>query len=118
IAMLVSAVILGACNNNPSEQNNTPVTYSHHIPPGGNSWVVSKELSSGLTIDDQGITQWEESATKTNTYVKLKAAGELQVGLNAKVSTGNSTIAVTVNGQTKEVTISTTDFAVVNVGSF
>lgn len=119
IAMLVSVVVLGACEtSNTSEQTNTPVAYSHHIPPGGNSWVVSKELSSGLTIDDQGITQWEESATKINTYVKLKAAGEFQVGLNAKVSTGNSTIAVTVNGQTKEVTIATTDFAVVNVGSF
>lgn len=119
IAMLAGVVILGGCNNsNTNEQINTPVAYSDHIPPGGNSWVVSDEKGKGAAINEQGIQQWSQPSTKINTYVRLNATGELQLGLIAKVSEGSSTIAVSLGGQTKEVTLENTEFSVVNVGSF
>src|SRR5690606_3573184 len=118
IALLLSIVAVSACkNNDTTEQVDTPVVYSDHIPPGGNSWVVTKDQQQA-TINEQGIQQWNQPSTKINTYVKLNATGELQVGLTAKVSDGSSTIAVTVNGQTKEVTLENTEFEEPSVGTF
>ena len=118
IALLLSIVAVSACkNNDTTEQVDTPVVYSDHIPPGGNSWVVTKDQQQA-TINEQGIQQWNQPSTKINTYVKLNATGELQVGLTAKVSEGSSTIAVTVNGQTKEVTLENTEFEELSVGTF
>lgn len=119
IIMLMSIVLVSACKDNgQSEQIDAPIAYSDHIPPGGNSWVVNKDKQSSATINDQGIQQWEQSSTKINTYVRLNDTGELQVGLMAKVSEGSSTIAVTVNGQTKKVIVDNTEYEIENVGSF
>jgi len=119
ITILTSIVILSACkNSNHSEQTNIPIAYSDHIPPGGNSWVVSEDQGGTVNITDQGIQQWVQPTTKINTYVRLNGPGELQVGLIAKVNEGSSTITVTVNGQTKEVIMDNTDYTVVNVGTF
>lgn len=119
VIMLMSIVLVSACKDNgQSEQIDAPIAYSDHIPPGGNSWVVNKDEQSSATINDQGIQQWEQSSTKINTYVRLNDTGELQVGLMAKVSEGSSTIAVTVNGQTKEVIVDDTEYRIENVGSF
>lgn len=119
ITLLAGLMTMSACKD--SSLNKTigePIAYRHHVPPGGNSWVVNQDKQSRAEINDKGIAKWEQASTQINTYLKLNKSGELQLGLMAKVSEGSSTIALTVNGQTKEVTLDNTEFEIVNVGSF
>lgn len=119
ITMLLGFVVLNACKGtSSSEIEVNSIAYSYQIPPAGNSWVVSNHKQASVRIDQQGIQQWTDPSTKINTYVYLNDTGALQVGLNARVNQGSSTILVTINGQTKEVVIDNVEFKEVHVGSF
>lgn len=119
IMVFISLMSLNGCQkDNKDNATDIPQEFSYQIATGGNSWVVSENDGSNVTISDEGIQHWQQPSTKINTYVKLNSPGELHIGLNAKVAEGSSTIAVRLKGQAKKVTLTNTEFEAVGVETF
>lgn len=101
-----------------SAQNNKPLALNISIPPGGNSWVVNDVAENNVIISDAGIHSWTNENDIIRTYFKVYATGILNVGLNAKAPTGASTLKVTIGSQSREVTLSNTNYKDIEVGTF
>lgn len=116
-------LMAGSCTT-LSKQDNTEeisverLNFTDSIQPGGNSWVVNEVKDNRHLISDKGIRNWNDTNTIIRTYFKTDQTGQLNVGLNLKVSDGTSKIRVSLNGTTKEVQVSNHDFKTVDVGVF
>lgn len=69
-------------------------------------------------IHDDGFYGWTSPNSIVLTYFKTRARGKINVGLNMKVANGISTIKVSLNGVSKEVEVSNTEFEDIQVGVF
>ena len=83
----------------------------------GNSWVYNNPEETRTVVTKQGIENWESTNTKIRTYFKLENTGELKISLVAKNS-NNSSVKVTLNGKSEEVSISSDAFSSTHVGTF
>jgi len=96
----------------------TELDLSTKIPPGGNSWVVNDFTQNESIISDNGLHNWADLNSVIRTYFKTSASGNLHVGLNIKVPSGISKIKVTVGNETKNIEVSNTNYADIEVGMF
>ncbi|MCD2425114.1 DUF5077 domain-containing protein [Niabella pedocola] len=78
------------------------------IPMGGNAFVTNG--ASGATIYDDnnyGLHDWTNLSATISTYFKVANTGTLYLGVKGKAqSGGSSTIRLTVNGQSFDMTLS------------
>jgi hypothetical protein len=70
-----------------------------NVPIGGNSWTYN-----GGVINNTGLSNWNSSSTSINTYVLIPADGTLKISLLMNPG-GQSTIAVKIQGESKEISI-------------
>lgn len=115
-------LVVASCTTLP-RQDHTEVSMAklaltQHIAPGGNSWVVNDPKDNHNLISDKGIRNWSDSNSLIRTYFKTDQIGLLNVGLKLKVNGGISKLRVSLDGITKEVTVSNQDFETVDVGVF
>ena len=116
-------LVLGSCTT-LSKQDKTEgmslekLSLTDSIKPGGNSWVVNEVKDNRHLISDKGIRDWNDTNTIIRTYFKTDLAGQLNVGLNLKVTDGTSKLRVSLDGTTKEIQVSNQDFETVDVGVF
>ncbi|SMG18248.1 DUF3472 domain-containing protein [Arenibacter troitsensis] len=116
-------LVLGSCTT-LSKQDKTEgmplekLSLTDSIKPGGNSWVVNEVKDNRHIISDKGIRDWNDKNTIIRTYFKTDLAGQLNLGLNLKVSDGTSKLRVSLDGTTKEIQVSNQDFETVDVGVF
>jgi hypothetical protein len=95
----------------------TSLTFTKTIPMGSNSWVVDNLTQDQVVVSAEGIHNWTSTDDIIRTYV-YTGAGTLDIGFKAKSEDGTSKIQVTVGTITKEITLTPTEYATVNVGSF
>ncbi|WP_268225670.1 DUF3472 domain-containing protein [Sinomicrobium oceani] len=121
--VLLVAGLFASCINgngipgNTDEETEVP-EYTIRIPPGGNSWVVNDTGANEDVIFDSGIHNWTDTGQVTRTWFKVTAPGEIYVGLHAKAPTGASVLNVTLDGDTREITLENTDYEDVSIGKF
>ena len=89
-----------------------------HIPPGGNSWVTNNISENDTIISKKGIHNWSNLKNIIHTNFKTTSAGELHVGLNAKITKGTSKIRVSVGNTSKEISVSNTEYQNIEIGVF
>ena len=86
-------LVLGSCTT-LSKKDKTEgmslekLSLTDSIKPGGNSWVVNEVKDNRHIISDKGIRDWNDKNTIIRTYFKTDLAGQLNLGLNLKVSDG------------------------------
>ncbi len=97
-----------------AQENNTE--YIHRIPAGENSWV--KGVSERGVIRENGIRNWNDLNTKFNSYVRLNSHGNLHLGLQLRTPNGPSTLKITLNNESREITINNPDYKDLEVGTF
>ncbi|MBT32397.1 MAG: nematoblast specific protein [Thalassobius sp.] len=102
----------------PKDTDDETLNFTKRIPAGGNSWVFNDISQTENIIFDSGIHNWTSTDDVIRTYFWTNKSGSLHVGLNIKAPTGSSTIKVTVGDETKEVEVSNTDYADVEIGAF
>lgn len=124
VPIMLTVFLYCSCsgNDNPVEEpdpvdTETSLTFSKTVPIGSNSWVMGNLVQDQTVISVDGIHNWSSTADVIRTYVHT-GAGTLDVGLKAKSPDGTSKIKVTVGGSTKEITLTTTDYGTVEIGSF
>jgi len=94
-----------------------PLTFTKTIPIGANSWVIDNLEQDAVVISAEGIHNWTSTSDVIRTYINT-GAGTLDIGFNAKSPDGASKIQVKVGNTTKEITLSTTEYSTIEVGSF
>ncbi|HCW08784.1 MAG TPA: nematoblast specific protein [Cytophagales bacterium] len=83
--------------------NSVHVTSEHDsnkvsIPIGGNSWVNTKAL-----ITNDGLRDWLDSSTVCTTYFRVSHAGNLKLSLLLNTLGSSSTLKITINGKSTNV---------------
>lgn len=104
-------------NNNifgQENESNNPII----VPIEGNTWQVNLVDYEKSKISKNGITGWTNIRDKFRVYFKLSQSGELKLGLRAKVSSGNSKLKISLNGDAKEIEINNSENEIINVGNF
>ncbi len=85
----------------PGKQNN-PQTHDANkliVPVGGNTWTIN-----GGKVTNNGLIQWESSATIVKTYIYLSQSGTLNLSLNMNPG-GKNILKLTIQGVSKQVTV-------------
>ncbi|WP_218597843.1 DUF3472 domain-containing protein [Polaribacter sp. NJDZ03] len=95
----------------------TSLSFTKTIPIGSNSWVIDNLAQDLAIISADGIHNWSSTDDVIRTYVNT-GAGTLDVGFSAKSEDGTSKIKVTVGTITKEITLTSTEYTTIDVGSF
>lgn len=116
-------LLISSCNTlskQDSAMGQTGITeeYSVSIHPGGNSWVVNNLEVNHSVISEEGIRNWKNGNNVIRTYFKTDTGGKINVALNLKVISGSSNLKVSLNGKSKVIKVSNTEYQTVEVGSF
>ncbi len=84
------------------------------VPLGGNGWLSK---NSAATINKDGLSNWSSSNDTVSVYVRLEAAGNLNVQLKLKVPEGQSKIGVTIGKSVLTKVVLNKDEETVNFGT-
>lgn len=88
------------------------------VPMGGNSWVVDMHHQKQDVITTQGIVNWSDPQMKIRTWFKVDREGEIFVALRANGVNQKSKIKITLDNESKEVTINNSQNDTISVGRF
>lgn len=110
------SIMISACQNNTSSEE-APLEYTHRIPAGENSWNSHDQNLDHELITKEGIRNWNGS-DPIRIYFRTTEKGILNLGLNLKSDSENSSIKATLNGERKEIIIKNSDFSDIYLGQF
>ncbi|WP_278553456.1 DUF3472 domain-containing protein [Elizabethkingia bruuniana] len=89
------------------------------IPLAGNAFITQKAPDATTTISREGLTKWNSTGSIASTYFRVDRPGQIILGIKAKSGTsGSSTLKVSLNGISKNVTINSSAFSDYNIGTF
>ncbi len=88
------------------------------IPTEGNSWFFLSPGADNEQVINPGNTSWTNPQFVHRTYFRLQRAGEVHIGIKAKVASGTSALKVDFDGKQVELNLSSTDFEDVYIGTF
>ncbi|WP_229212285.1 DUF3472 domain-containing protein [Duganella sp. HH105] len=72
---------------------------SKTVALAGNAFITSAPADAEEEINGNGLANWSNPATVTSAYFRMATAGQVTLGLDARLAgSSNSTIRVTVNG--------------------
>ncbi|WP_157859421.1 DUF3472 domain-containing protein [Chryseobacterium angstadtii] len=119
----IFALIAFFCCHNLATASINAFPYSFYklaneVPLAGNAFITTAASGSTEVINNNGLANWTKANTVISTYFKVGNSGALSISLKAKVPSGNSTIKVTVNGVSKNITITGSSFNTHSVGNF
>ncbi|MGK6343479.1 DUF3472 domain-containing protein [Chryseobacterium sp. DT-3] len=91
----------------------------HEVPLAGNAFVTYSTASAyAEKITNNGLGNWTNPGTVVSTYFKVSNSGTLNLKLKAKVPSGSSTVKITVNGVSQNITMSGSSYNTYPAGSF
>ena len=88
------------------------------IPASGNSWVVNSQDREERVITREGIENWKNADSIIRTFFRVEQAGVIDISIRARVKSGQSEVNVSFGDETKEITITNTEYDAVRVGTF
>lgn len=92
--------------------------YDASVNLGGNAFVTSAPENASEKISDTGLVNWTNPATVTSVYFRLAQAGQLKLGLVAKLGGATaSTVKVSINGTPFNVNLSGANSRTYDVGA-
>ena len=100
-----------------SQQAPTPAQ-GVSIPARGNSWVIDNPEETERIITGEVITGWSEKDEIIRTYFHTSKAGKLDISIRAKAGSGKSVITITLNGDSRNITITGNSFQILNTGTW
>jgi len=85
------------------------------IPLGGNAYVTQK--AGNVELRKNGISQWDDKAATITAWFKVSHSGNLDLAINAKSPEGKAEIEVLVDGKKYPVSITSSSWEMIKVGS-
>lgn len=87
------------------------------VPLEGNAYITKPASGGTEQIVSGGLAKWSNTTSVISAYFKIGQAGKLNLAIKASVMTGSSTVKVSVNGKSYDVTLKGTAAAVYPVAS-
>lgn len=104
------------------EIESTPLTnptLNISIPTAGNSWVLQNgEYTSSELITSDGIQNWNNQNHSIRTFFYMEEAGEISLGISAKVQKGVSKLKVSIGNKSKNITLQGSGLVETYIGDF
>lgn len=89
------------------------------VPLGGNAFITHPAADGGELVDDTGLHNWSSDEAVASAYLYVKQAGKLELSLVGTLSGATrSTVEVSINGQRRLASLSSTGTAPFHVGCF
>lgn len=90
------------------------------VPLAGNAFVTNVGPSRSRLIHSTGLTNWEDKNSVISVFFRVTETGKLNLNLRGKsvADAESSTIKVSIEGQSKEINLSSTTFQDISVGTF
>lgn len=112
-SFLLLAILFLAC---AGEQATPKLNIS--VPIVGNSWLINGEKIEDQIMTHRGMKSWSNPGQKIGTYFYVEETGELDIGIRAKVNSGESQLQFEFGDASKQITLSNTEFDTITVGTF
>ncbi|MEN7548739.1 DUF3472 domain-containing protein [Rapidithrix thailandica] len=116
--LLATCLVLTACKNDLPKHQFTASELTVAVPTRGNSWVHDPIEENQNMITENGIQQWKNPASQIRSFFRVETSGEMHLGIRAKVVSGRSTLNVTLGDNSKEITLSNTEYDTIPIGTF
>lgn len=110
LTFLISLVLFTSCQEGSETHEEWTPELDIAIPMGGNTWVVNNDEESGKIISDEGVQNWSNPTSRLRTYFRIEKTGQIDVGIRARVNSGQSKIKITIGEATRELEVSNTGF--------
>lgn len=124
----LNLLILGSCivalmcacskSSGGKKVKETSVNYTVSVPVAGNSWVINQTNLNSEMITENGVSNWNNKESVIRTWFWVEQAGEIQLGVRAKNTNGESKVEFSFNNESKEIKLSNSSFSKLDVGSF
>ena len=117
LSFIIGCSILNQENTGTTFKSSPPFNIS--IPTGGNTWVIQNgNYTTSDIVTKAGIRNWNTPNQTIRTFFYLKKAGNISLGIKAKVPSGGSTLTATFQNNTKTITLQETGFLDTYIGDF
>lgn len=125
-ALLSGSIILAGCggesgvpaaDDNQQTANPTP-SLPHSLALSANSWVKANPAASRALMQEDGISNWRYSDQVISSFIHLPQTGELELAIRGKIASGQSTIEVSLAGQTQNVILNSNTEQLYYIGKF
>lgn len=118
--LFLSFLLLACSVNKPLSGGPSPgnTSWKESIPLAGNAWVLDDPLASSSLIQENGLDNWSGTAHSIGVFFHLAGAGEIQLGIRARVKSGESVLRYTFGEKTGEIAIQNTDWEIIPIGTF
>lgn len=103
-----------------SKETELPDSSLKKVDLAGNAFITVKPSGATEEISSSGLSKWTNAEAISSVYFRVSKAGRLFVKIRAKLASAadSSRIKVTINGSSKEVKVTTSDFATYTAGYF
>jgi len=88
------------------------------VPLEGNCWIFGNTPGAIQQVADYKISDWKESNQVIRTFFRVSNPGEIEIGINARVSNGESSLRASFLGSAKEFKVSNHSYAEISIGTF
>lgn len=88
------------------------------VPLEGNCWIFDATSGATRQVADFKNSDWNLKNQVIRTFFRVSGAGDMAIGIKARVPGGKSEIKTTFNGVHKEIEVSNTSFSEVYIGTF
>ncbi len=117
--IVIVLLFLFSCSKNVGNKKNTVKLPATSIPLAGNAYITVPACNDASgTYTSNGLAQWSSTSTVISTYFYLSQGGDLSVSIDASVPEGKSVVKVTLNGTSKNITLTEPWLKIYNVGNF
>ncbi|NOX46597.1 MAG: DUF3472 domain-containing protein [Chlorobi bacterium] len=108
-------LFLYSCENEQDKK----MDFNISIPTAGNSWILDKgTFVPSEMIASEGIRNWQDKNKTIRTFFYIGEAGQISIGLRAKVRSGASKLKCIFQNNPKEITITDTAYSDYPIGDF
>lgn len=119
---VVLITLLLACSKNEPEETSVipdpqpePIVYNVSIPLGGNSWIINSLTETSAVVSDDGIRNWRNPNHIIRIYFYARTSLDISLGMQARAISGTSKIKLTYEGNSKEISLSNTQFETIDL---
>lgn len=123
-ALLGGSLLLSGCGGDSatqaadSNQQAPAPILPHSLALAANSWVKANPAASKTIMQEDGIRNWRYGDQVISSFIHLPQTGELELAISGKIASGQSTIEVSLAGQTKSVTLNSSTEQQYAIGTF
>lgn len=118
--LILAAIAAISCSTQPEKDTySQPLNYDVVIPMAGNSWILrDDQYISSEMLTDKGVMGWVNKDETIRTFFYVDSIAKISLGIRCRVKSASSELEVSVNGLSKKINLTGSEFTDVYIGNF